>query len=827
MLGANHETDEDQIARKMEEYQNSIEHIQIAKLYHMQKVLFNIMVLDAGHSTKVVALEAARQLSATWVILDRMKRYNNVKKLRGPKGNKIGRNLSAIRCSYDEMLPGPDDDDDLFSIELYPLDLSSSEGSTKSTTSSLCEDMSTGYFDLGKNGKIASEANVNYLDDTITCNNSAEESIRCLNIDNMADNSLCSICKMRRPSFLLESEFSYAALIDATGGFSPNNLISAGEHGAVYRGTLSNAVNIAIKEQKYAGFQWEKKYESEVEVIKNIRHNNVVMLLGSCSEDNKRFLIYEYVCNGSLKQHIADQSCRTMTWKERLKILLGASRGLYYLHRNNIIHRDIRPKNILLTHDYEPLLGGFGLARTEYESDLSCNQQVINTSEYLAPEYAESGHITTKADVYAFGVVLLELVTGRGTTEKIVEKRNLLEWARPLINERKYAELIDPRIVGPSEAYQFLLLMRLTERCLCEDLQKRLSMDEVVLALEHIMQENSRSEARKFNRENSDLPSIISKSKESAEGVKFKCSSAEAESSNNTSQISNNSLVSNANSSSSPNKRNSFKDEEPSVASIEVTGDVVEPLIFGGINRNSEQNPQNPEIVNEGIDSENTDEIIDFNSLIRDPGLRKQIETYHPTKKNLIRRAYIDLGQYQPVQVYPFSGPENHPRRFQKSWFDKFPCRRKVNNGKDCAFRCHVGKGDGSNSAHNFTAKCYYNLKNQPCHLEKIVEKQSAEEIVKKSIYSVNYNIMGKTDMYPLVDRLLRLVLTLPASIVTSERVFSAMKIVKTSLRNRMEDEFFGDYLIVYIEKEIAETIYAEKIIDSFYLIKERRAHLK
>ncbi|KAL8155663.1 hypothetical protein AgCh_000894 [Apium graveolens] len=320
------------------------------------------------------------------------------------------------------------------------------------------------------------------------------------------------------------------------------------------------------------------------------------------------------------------------------------------------------------------------------------------------------------------------------------------------------------------------------------------------------------------------------------------------------------------------------EDEEPSAASIEVTGDGVEPLIFGGINRNSEQNPQNPEIVNEGIDSENTDEIIDFNSLIRDPG-RCGSNTF--TVKGLNR------------------------------W-------RKVNNGKDCAFRCHVGKGDGSNSAHNFAAKCYYNLKNQPCHLEKIVEKQSAEEIkqnrmrLKTSIDAIkwltfqvcafrghdescnsknqgnprdgyrSFNIenicklaekfypedflgdekihlqcelqhygldvpvhpdlknlstlgdlchrlvtTGKADMYPLVDRLLRLVLTLPASTATSERAFSAMKIVKTSLRNRMEDEFLRDYLIVYIEKEIAETISAEEIIDSFYLIKEKRTHLK
>ncbi|KAK1396626.1 putative serine/threonine-protein kinase PBL6 [Heracleum sosnowskyi] len=584
MLGANHETVQDIIARKMEEYQNSIEHIRITKLYHMQKVLFNIMVLDAGPSAKVVALEAARQLSATWVILDRkikkdqryfleklscgisrMKRYNNVEKLRGPKGTEIRRNLSAIRCSYDEMLPGPDECDDLFSIELFPIDLSSSEGSTKSTTSSFGGDMSTAYFDLGENGRIATEANVNYLDNTITCNNSTEESIRCLKTKDMSDNSLCSICKMRRPSVSLECEYSYAMLIDATSGFSPSNLISAGDHGAVYRGTLLNEVNIAIKEQKYASFQWEKKYESEVEVIKNIRHNNVVMLLGSCSEDNKRFLIFEYVCNGSLNQHIADQSCRPMTWKERLKIVLGASRGLSCLHRNNIIHRDIRPKNILLTHDHEPLLGGFGLARTEHKSDHSCNHQVIDTCGYLAPEYAESGHLTTKADVYAFGVVLLELATGRSSREKIVEKRNLLEWARPLIKERQYAELIDPRIVGPSEAYQFLLMMRLTEKCLCEDPQKRLSMDEVVLTLEHIMEENTRSEAKKLY----DLPSIISKTKEPkecAERVKFKFP---AESSNNTNQSSNNNSSvstatvsagrrSNANSSSSPYKRNSF-----------------------------------------------------------------------------------------------------------------------------------------------------------------------------------------------------------------------------------------------------------------------------
>ncbi|KAL1817276.1 hypothetical protein ACET3Z_019850 [Daucus carota] len=579
MLGANHETVEDLTAKKMEEYQNSLEHIRITKLYHIQKVLFNVMVLDAGHSAKVVALEAAKQLSATWVILDRkikkdqryflerlscgiskMKRHNSIEKLRGPKENKISRNLSVIRCSYDEMLPGPEDGDDLFSIELYPLDLSSSEGSTQSRTSSLCEDVTTAYFDLGGSGRIATEANMNYLENKITCNNSTEESIRCLNTNYMSDNSLCSICKNRRPSIFFESEFSYAKIIDATGGFSPSNLISAGEHGSVYRGTLSNAVKVAIKEQKYTSFQWEKKYELEVEVIRSIRHNNVVMLLGSCSEDSKRFLIYEYLCYGSLNQHIEDQRCRTLTWKERLTILLGASRGLYYLHRNNIIHRDIRPKNIFLTHDHEPLLGGFGLERTEYESDPSCNHQVIGTSAYMAPEYAESGHLTTKADVYAFGVVLLELATGRNTTEKTIEKGGLLEWARPHIKESKYAELIDPRIVNPSEAYQFFLMMRLIEKCLREDPHKRLSMDEVVLTLEHIMEENSRSEAKKLRRQDSDLSSIVSKTKESTEQVKAHNNSSE--SSNNKSSESTATVSgrrSNASSSSWADRRNSFK----------------------------------------------------------------------------------------------------------------------------------------------------------------------------------------------------------------------------------------------------------------------------
>ncbi|TYG99898.1 hypothetical protein ES288_A10G232900v1 [Gossypium darwinii] len=307
--------------------------------------------------------------------------------------------------------------------------------------------------------------------------------------DQVFKNSLCLICKNRRPKIGWMRDFTYAELQAATEGFSAKNFLSEGGFGSVYRGEI-NGMKIAVKQHKYnASLQGEKEFKSEVHVLRTARHENLVMLVGSCSEGNHRLLVYEYVCNGSLDLHLSKHSRRPLSWQKRVKIALGTAKGLKYLHDNNIIHRDMRPNNILVTHEFEPLLGDFGLARTQHEdSDKSSETmtRVVGTLGYLAPEYAECGKVSTKTDVYSFGVVLLQLITGMKTTDKRLGGKSLVGWARPLLKDRNYPDLIDQRILDKHDVHQLFWMVRVAEKCLTKDPQKRLSMDKVVFALNYI-----------------------------------------------------------------------------------------------------------------------------------------------------------------------------------------------------------------------------------------------------------------------------------------------------------------------------------------------------
>ncbi|XXG50736.1 hypothetical protein AAC387_Pa02g4679 [Persea americana] len=304
------------------------------------------------------------------------------------------------------------------------------------------------------------------------------------------ENSVCPApdCLNERPKIGWKRDFTYEELEVATEKFSDKNYISEGGFGSVYKGKLKNGLMIAVKQHKDASFQGEKEFKAEVHVLSKARHRNVVMLLGSCSQENHRLLVYEFVCNGSLDKHISRDSPVTLSWVDRMKIALGAARGLNYLHGKNIIHRDMRPNNILVTHNYEPMLGDFGLARTQHEgSDHSSDTRVVGTFGYLAPEYAESGKASTKTDVYSFGMVLLELITGRTPMDKTLNEESLVGWARPLLKEKKYPDLIDSRILDSHDVLQLFWMVRVAEKCLRQDPDKRLSMDKVVQALERIM----------------------------------------------------------------------------------------------------------------------------------------------------------------------------------------------------------------------------------------------------------------------------------------------------------------------------------------------------
>ncbi|KAK6126807.1 hypothetical protein DH2020_039455 [Rehmannia glutinosa] len=229
---------------------------------------------------------------------------------------------------------------------------------------------------------------------------------------------LCSVCQHKSPFFgQPPSMFSYSELEQATSGFSEANFLAEGGYGCVHRGVLPDGQVIAVKQHKLASTQGDREFCSEVQVLSCAQHRNVVMLIGYCVEDRRRLLVYEYICNGSLDSHLYGRNQSPLDWAARQKIAVGAARGLRYLHEECrvgcIVHRDMRPNNILLTHDFEPLVGDFGLARLEGDGDSSVESRIIGTFGYIAPEYAQTGQVSEKADVYSFGVVLVELVTGR------------------------------------------------------------------------------------------------------------------------------------------------------------------------------------------------------------------------------------------------------------------------------------------------------------------------------------------------------------------------------------------------------------------------------
>ncbi|MED6162868.1 hypothetical protein PIB30_074497 [Stylosanthes scabra] len=309
---------------------------------------------------------------------------------------------------------------------------------------------------------------------------------------------LCSICQHKAPAFGNPPRwFTFAELQVATGGFSQANFLAEGGFGSVHRGVLPDGQVIAVKQYKVASSQGDKEFCSEVEVLSCAQHRNVVMLIGFCVEDGRRLLVYEYICNGSLDSHLYGRKEKVLEWCARQKIAVGAARGLRYLHEECrvgcIVHRDMRPNNILLTHDFEAQVGDFGLARWQPDGDLGVETRVIGTFGYLAPEYAESGQITEKADVYSFGIVLLELVTGRKAIDinRPRGQQCLSEWARPLLEEEEgREELVDPSIrKGYIHIHKEVnRMLECCSMCIRRDPHSRPRMSQVLRMLEpHIL----------------------------------------------------------------------------------------------------------------------------------------------------------------------------------------------------------------------------------------------------------------------------------------------------------------------------------------------------
>ncbi|GFQ01732.1 proline-rich receptor-like protein kinase perk9, partial [Phtheirospermum japonicum] len=253
------------------------------------------------------------------------------------------------------------------------------------------------------------------------------------------------------------SWFTYEELVEATNAFSADNLLGQGGFGSVFKGILVDGREIAVKQLKIGGGQGEREFRSEVEIISRVHHRHLVSLVGYCISDEKRLLVYDYLPNNTLYYHLHGQGRPVMDWAARVKIAVGAARGIAYLHEDchpRIIHRDIKSSNILLDINFEARVSDFGLAKLAMDANTHVTTRVMGTFGYMAPEYASSGKLTDKSDVYSFGVVLLELITGRKPvdTSQPLGEESLVEWARPLLSHAlqtlEFGEIADSRLEG-------------------------------------------------------------------------------------------------------------------------------------------------------------------------------------------------------------------------------------------------------------------------------------------------------------------------------------------------------------------------------------------
>ncbi|TXG71254.1 hypothetical protein EZV62_006189 [Acer yangbiense] len=245
--------------------------------------------------------------------------------------------------------------------------------------------------------------------------------------------------------------FSYSELKTATKDFSPANKLGEGGFGAVYKGKLSDERAIAVKQLSIASHQGKSQFVAEIVAISAVQHRNLVKLYGCCIEGSERLLVYEYLENKSLDQVLFGETSLNFNWSTRYDICLGVARGLAYLHeesRLRIIHRDVKASNILLDYELNPKISDFGLAKLYDDKKTHISTRVAGTIGYLAPEYAMRGHLTEKTDVFAFGVVALEIVSGRPNSDSSLDEEQmyLLEWAWNLHENNHQVELVDSRL---------------------------------------------------------------------------------------------------------------------------------------------------------------------------------------------------------------------------------------------------------------------------------------------------------------------------------------------------------------------------------------------
>ncbi|XP_038881594.1 probable LRR receptor-like serine/threonine-protein kinase At5g45780 isoform X2 [Benincasa hispida] len=296
--------------------------------------------------------------------------------------------------------------------------------------------------------------------------------------------------------------FTFRELQKATCNFSPQNILGQGGFGVVYKGYLPNGTYVAVKRLKDPNYTGEVQFQTEVEMIGLAVHRNLLRLYGFCMTPDERLLVYPYMPNGSVADRLRDagQEKPSLNWNRRLRIALGAARGLLYLHEQcnpKIIHRDVKAANILLDESFEAVVGDFGLAKMLDRRDSHVTTAVRGTVGHIAPEYLSTGQSSEKTDVFGFGILVLELLTGQKALDAgngQIRKGMILEWVRTLHEEKRLDVLVDRDLKGCFDAMELEKAVELSLQCTQSHPQLRPKMSEILKILEGLVGQSNQME---------------------------------------------------------------------------------------------------------------------------------------------------------------------------------------------------------------------------------------------------------------------------------------------------------------------------------------------